>query len=130
MQNVLVFLSHFKHMGFRRKKKHFWAAPETNWTSRNKIKHLSINCDKKDLRCLSIMVFWQQRLSITALHLQPIVHMEGYFLALSFTVKSGRKVWLVFSVGRHFTTNLSLKDEFHQRNYILPLEWTLLGSLQ
>lgn len=57
---------------------------------------------------------------------------KRYFLALSFTVKSGRKVWfsLFCPTNRgHFTTNLSFRHEFHQRNCILPLEWTSLGSL-
>lgn len=95
------------------------------------IKHLCINCYKKDSRCLSIMAFWQQRLSITALHLQPIIHVEEV-LSSSFTVKSGRKVWFSLFCQRnrgHFTTNLSFRHEFHQRNCILPLEWTSLGSL-
>jgi len=67
------------------------------------IKHLCVNWDKKGSRCLSTMDF--RRRSITTLRLQHDEQnislsstWKGYFLALSFVVKFGRRCNLVFSV--------------------------------
>ena len=85
-----------------------------------KIKHLRINCDKKDLRCLPMTrTYGCERSSIVALHLQ------AYRLRKkTVAVKFGRRSDLTFSV-KEITTNLSTRDvcfEFHKRNYILPSE--------